>query len=45
MALKTHDRNMLDLLTKLIKLLLVGGDICVNIDRYTTTGWIPQKRR
>jgi hypothetical protein len=32
MTLKTHDRNMLDLLTKLIKFVVVDGDIYVNID-------------
>jgi hypothetical protein len=32
MTLETHDRNMLDLLTKLIKFVVVDGDIYVNID-------------
>jgi hypothetical protein len=32
MTLKTHDRNMLDLLTQLIKFVAVDGDIYVNVD-------------
>jgi len=32
MTLKTHDTSMLDLLIKLIKFVLVDGDIYVNID-------------
>ena len=31
MTLKTHERNMLDLLIKLIKFVVFDGDIYVNI--------------